>query len=108
MSREYQSKINQIYMRLFSGITWESTLPDIYEQAGKAYAEIYELNCKNGYCKRADGFDNKLIYYIAEWIKNNILNKFISIRTARELADEIATQILDYYHTKCLSTGQKI
>ena len=40
MSREYQSKINQIYMRLFSGTTWESTLPDIYEQAGKAYAEI--------------------------------------------------------------------
>ena len=108
MSREYQSKINQIYMRLFSGITWESTLPDIYEQAGKAYGEIYELNCKNGYWKRADGFDNKLIYYIAEWIKNNILNKFISIRTARELADEIATQILDYYHTKYLSTGQKI
>jgi hypothetical protein len=104
MSTEYHSKINQIYMRLFSGITWESTLPDIYKQAGEAYAEIYELNCKNGYWKIAYGFDNTLVYYMAEWIKTNVLNEFIANLTVKEIADETANQILDYYKTYCSSS----
>ncbi len=104
----YQEQVQAINLECFSNIKKNSNLAVILDQAGKAYEKIYAFNIQHGYVKGSN-FDHKLVYYLAEWIKNNINNNSLQYLNQQVLATRITNQILDYYRLKdkmCMDKNQ--
>jgi hypothetical protein len=93
MSLAEQNEVQRIYMRLFCEVTWDSPLSYIYEQANKAYAEISQLNDRNGYGTKAGNLDNQLVYYLAEWMKTHVINQFIAPKPIPEIATDLTKKL---------------
>ncbi|HBB31046.1 MAG TPA: hypothetical protein DC064_04390 [Cyanobacteria bacterium UBA9273] len=94
---KHQEIVENLYKKYFNEVGQDSILFYICQQGGKAYDEIYRLNCEAGYWQPDKGFDSKLVYYMAEWLKRNIRNNFVETMSVEVLAGVISNQILGYY-----------
>lgn len=99
LNSEYNRKLSEIYRSSFSSVRRESDLLYIYQQAGKAYDYILDENIKQNFWNASKGVDHKAVYYMAEWIKNNISNKNTSELTVLEIADGITSLIYAYLNS---------
>jgi len=90
----YSMMVEKTYQRHFAHVTEDSTLPYIYQQAGKVYRDISRLNRNTNKWTESDEFDHKLLFYIAGWIKDNIVNDRVGTLTQTQFAAKITDKII--------------
>lgn len=92
----YSMMVERTYQRYFAQVTEDSTLPYVYQQAGKVYKDISQMNLNTKKWTKTSEFDHELLFYIAGWIKDHIVNKSVRSLTQTELAGRITDKIIAY------------
>ena len=88
--------VERTYQRYFAQVTEDSTLPYIYQQAGKVYKDISQMNLNTKKWTKTGEFDHELLFYIAGWIKGHVVNESVRSLTQTELAGRITDKIIAY------------
>jgi hypothetical protein len=91
----YSMMVERTYQRYFAHVTKDSTLPYIYQQAGKVYKDISQMNRNTKKWERKE-YDHELLFYIAGWIKDNIVNDRVRTLSQAELAGKITDKIIAF------------
>ena len=91
----YDEAIHAAYEQFFLSIKPESTIQYIFQQAGKAYAAIYnETRSRDIYIP--EPIDHASIYYMSIYLKKVVINEFVQNLNVMELADGITKQMIDF------------
>jgi len=91
----YDQAIHSAYDQCFSCINPNSSIEFIFQQAGKAYAAIYnETRARDIYIP--EPIDHASIYYMSIYLKKVVINPFIQKLNVMELADGITKQMIAF------------
>lgn len=91
----YDEAIHAAYHQFFISIRPDSSIQYIYQQAGKAYAAIYnETRSRDIYIP--EPIDHASIYYMSIYLKKMVINDFVQKLNVMELAEGITKQMMDF------------
>lgn len=88
-------QVHRIYRRHFRSVQKDSPLPYVYQQAGKVYNELSNLNRS----QNPNSIDHPLIYFIAGWAKDHQINQSLERMSQYEIASGITAQMIAYLHS---------
>lgn len=96
----YEEKIDYVYHTHLGNIDVNASIQYVCQQAGKAYSDIYQINCESGYWNEFDQYDHTLVFLIAGWIKENLRILSTVNLSQRNLAEAITEQTLAYLNAR--------
>lgn len=89
----YKKKILMFYQ---CGFSKNDSYQTIIDNAGVVYNNIIQFNYKLGIHKDLSIYDHFLVYCMAGWIKENLLDYSVDNRSQKDIASDITTRIFEY------------